>query len=67
MKKGFIIAIIIIAIIILCSVGFIARKNNVSEEKNYTIEQIEDYSYFVLKKDDSYGVIDKDGQHTARL
>lgn len=62
MKKGFIIAIIIIAIIILCSVGFIARKNNVSEEKNYTIEQIEDYSYFVLKKDDSYGVIDKDGQ-----
>ena len=49
MKKGFIIAIIIIAIIILCSVGFIARKNNVSEEKNYTIEQIEDYSYFVLK------------------
>lgn len=60
MKKRYIV-ITIIAILII-AVAIVGIHNLVTEQaKNYEIEQIKEYNYFVLKKEDQYGVIDKKG------
>ncbi len=61
MKKTFRIRITIIAIIVICvfAIGIYQLIKNRS--KQYEIEKINEYNYFVLKQDDKYGVINKKG------
>ena len=61
MKKRNIIIIIIVAIIliIIASVGI--YKIIEEQGKNYEIEKIKQYNYFLLKQDNQYGIIDKKG------
>lgn len=60
MKKRYV-WIIVIAIIILL-IATIAIYNIVAKQnKNYEIEEIKQYNYFILKQDNLYGVIDKKG------
>lgn len=61
MKKRYII-ISIVAILILIAIASTVIYNMVIENgKNYEIEQIKQYNYFILKQNDLYGVIDKKG------
>lgn len=53
---------IIISLIIIGAVAFGWIYNLVIEKgKEYEIEEVKQYNYFLLKQDDSYGVIDKKG------
>lgn len=53
---------ITIVILILVIIGaVIIYKNIVEKSKNYEIEQVKQYNYFVLKQNDLYGVIDRKG------
>ncbi len=60
MKKKNIIAIIILLIIVLVA-GFIGYRNIEKNKKEYQIEKVSEYNYFVVKEDDKYGVIDRSG------
>ena len=57
MKKKSIITIIIIAII----AGIFIYRNVLEKEKQYNIEEISEYNYFVLRENEKFGVIDKQG------
>lgn len=56
-KLKWIILAIILLIVVVTAVIII--RNNMQTE--YTIEEIKEYDFFVLNKDEKYGVIDKDG------
>ncbi len=58
MKKKTIISIIIIIMLIVIIAGYILYTKMVEKAKNYEIEEITEYKYFVLKQGDKYGVID---------
>lgn len=61
MKKRYIIIIAII-ILILIAIASVVIFNVVEEKsKDYEIEEIKQYNYFILKQNDLYGVIDKNG------
>ena len=49
------IAVLILAILAAVIIYQITIQNN----KNYEIEQIKEYHYFILKQNDTYGVMDK--------
>lgn len=55
-KKRTILVVLIILILITIYVTLLIRNS-----KNYKIEQIENYDYFLLNNDKKYGVIDKKG------
>lgn len=60
MKKRYI--MITIAILIIVVIASVVIYNIVVENgKNYQIEQVKEYNYFILKQNDLYGVIDKKG------
>lgn len=61
MKVSNVVKIIIVVVVILLIVGvicFFSNKNN----KEYSLEKIEDYSYYLLKQNDKFGVINKNGE-----
>ena len=62
MKKKHIVGIIIIAIIIIATIGFFIAKKVIEDGKKYEIEKIDNYEYFTLKVDNKYGVINKEGK-----
>lgn len=54
--------IIIISILVLATIAALFIYNVIEENnKNYEIEQVKQYNYFILKQNDLYGVIDKKG------
>ena len=54
--------IITIIILILIAIASVITYNIVIENgKNYEIEQVKQYNYFILKQNDLYGVIDRKG------
>lgn len=55
-KKVIIIAIIVLILILVAAIFII---NNQNQERDYNIEKLENYNYFVLVENDKYGVIDK--------
>lgn len=57
-RRKIIIAIILIIVILI--VAFFIMKALKSQSREYTIEKVENYDYFVLQENDQYGVIDKD-------
>ena len=61
MKKKYIVIISIIILIIIAVAAFFIVKNMIDNKKAYEIAKIEEYNYFVLRQDDMYGVIDKQG------
>ncbi len=61
MKKKYIAIICIIILIIIAVSAFFLIKNNIDSKKTYEIAKIEEYNYFVLRQDDKYGVIDRQG------
>lgn len=61
MKKRYVI-IIIIAILMLIAIAGIGIYNIVIKNgKNYEIEEVRQYNYFVLRQENQYGVIDRKG------
>lgn len=60
MKKKKIIILAIILIIIL-AIGYFITKKTQQENKEYEIETISEYKYFVVKENNQYGVIDTQG------
>lgn len=63
MKKTFRIRMIIISIILIGLLIFgiyLLMKNS---SKKYEISEVKEYNYFVLKQDNAYGVIDKNGKN----
>ena len=64
MKKRYIVIISIIILIIISVVAFFIVKNTIESKKTYEIVKIEKYNYFVLKRENKYGVIDT--QHFNR-
>ena len=61
MKKKSIITIIILIIIIAIIAGIFIYRNVLEKEKQYNIEEISEYNYFVLRENEKFGVIDKQG------
>ena len=61
MKKTFRIRITIIAIIVICAITIGIYQLIKNRNKQYEIEKINEYNYFVLKQDNLYGVINKKG------
>lgn len=59
MKKRY--AIIIVIVILVALASFIIYNMTVGNRKNYEIEQVKEYNYFILKQNDLYGVMDKKG------
>lgn len=59
-KYGIIIAIAVI-IILLAIVAVVVYNKKVEDNQDYEIEQVKEYNYFVLKQDEKYGVMDKEG------
>lgn len=55
------IALILISILIIIAIVIIGIYAIIENGKNYKIEQIKEYNYFVLKQNDLYGVIDRKG------
>lgn len=61
MKKRDIIIIIIAILILVTIVSVLIYNNRIEKNKNYEIEEVKQYQYFILKQNDLYGVIDRKG------
>ena len=61
MKKSLKITIAIIIIIIIGVVVFFCTRDKGNENKYYELEKINDYAFFILKENNKYGVMDKEG------
>jgi hypothetical protein len=59
MKKKNIAIILIILFIVGFIIGFFASQEIKKDNREYEIEQITEYNYFVVKENNKYGVIDK--------
>jgi hypothetical protein len=60
-KKNITIIAIILIIIIAISGCFIVKKNK-EKNREYTVEKVTEYKYFVVKEGDKFGVIDSNGK-----
>ena len=60
MKKTNII-ILVISIILVLIIGILLIKNIKKSNKEYEIEKVNQYNYFVLREESKYGVIDRSG------
>lgn len=58
-KRSIIITIVLIVIVLLA--GFIAYEKLEKSKKEYQVEKVSEYNYFVVKENDKYGVIDVNG------
>lgn len=58
MNKKIIVAVIIIILIIICVASIVI----LNEKRNYEIEEIKEYNYFLLYENNKMGVIDKQGK-----
>ena len=62
MKKRYKIIMAVVVIAILVAIALIVIYHSKKEEsQDYEIEQVKEYHYFVLKQEEKYGVIDKQG------
>lgn len=61
MKRNFRILVSVIVIILIIVVSLLTYYFIKQNGRKYEIAKIEEYNYFILKKDDKYGVIDKTG------
>ncbi len=61
MKKRSVIIIVIVSMILVALASFVIYRQTVGNGKNYEIEPIKEYRYFVLKQNDLYGVMDRKG------
>ena len=61
MKKRYILIMAMIVLIIIAGISWISYYIITESEKNYEIEQVKQYNYFLLKQKDTYGIIDKKG------
>lgn len=61
MKKKYVVILVVILIIVFCLALFMIINNIQKNNIHYEIEQVKDYNYFVIKQDDKYGVMDKQG------
>ena len=61
MKKSYKILIIIMILILVIITTFTIYKMIKEQGKNYEVEQVKQYNYFVLRQNGQYGVIDKKG------
>ena len=62
MKKKYV-AIIIVLIVILIGVASFLVYNKIQKDgREYEIERVNNYNYFVLKQNEQYGVIDREGK-----
>lgn len=62
MKKNKIIFILVAIFIIIGIVGCLVIFYNKQNDRNYEIEKIAEYKYFVLKENEKYGVINTKGE-----
>ena len=62
MNKKLRIIIAVIVIIIIGVAGFFIAKKIEQENRKYDIENISEYNYFVIKEDNKYGIMDKEGK-----
>lgn len=60
-KKGIISLITIIVLIILGIGGYLVWQRWMGKSREYQVTSITDYDYFVVKENDKYGVIDRQG------
>lgn len=60
-KKNVVIIVILLAIIIGISVFFIMQNSKVAG-RDYNIEKVENFNYFVVQDGDNYGVMDKEAK-----
>ena len=67
MKRRFRIWVSIIVIIAVVAISLLAYYLIKVNGRKYEIAQIKEYNYFILKKDNSYGVIDKNGNTIIEL
>ena len=58
-RKVIIIAVIAVVLVLITTILVI---NNNYNKRDYTIEKVKDYNYFVLVENNQYGVIDKNGK-----
>lgn len=56
-KKTILIVVAVLILVILATL--IIYHTTIQNNKNYEIEQIKEYHYFILKQNDTYGVMDK--------
>ena len=61
MKNKKTIIICLIVIIALIAVGAIVKQKTEQKSREYKIEEISNYKYFVVKENDKYGIIDAQG------
>ena len=61
MKKKNMVILILILLVIVCIAIFCGVKKVQENKKEYQIEKIAEYNYFVIKEQDKYGVIDRNG------
>ncbi|MCF0125995.1 MAG: WG repeat-containing protein [Clostridia bacterium] len=61
MKRNFIIRNVVLGIIIVTAITLLTYYFIDKINKEYEIEKVENYEYFVLKTDEKYGIIDKNG------
>ncbi len=61
MKKRYVILIIIAILVLLVIAGMGIYHVAIEKSKDYQIEQVKQYNYFVLKQESQYGVIDRQG------
>lgn len=61
MKKKYKMLMLIMILILVAITTFSIYKMIKEQGKNYEVEQVKQYNYFVLKQNNQYGVIDKKG------
>ena len=61
MKKRYIFLIVVIVLILIVALSLIGYKTIVEKGKEYEIYKVENYNYFVLRKDNLFGVINRKG------
>lgn len=61
MKRNFRILVSVIVLVLVVAISLITYYLIKQNARKYEIENVEQYNYFVLKKNDKYGVLDKTG------
>lgn len=62
MKKGLVIGIIIVVLLLVALGGYLFYQNQVAEGRKYEVASIENPQYFLLKQQEKYGVINTKGE-----
>ena len=62
MKKKYIVLMVIVLIVVLAISSYFIYNKIIEDGKKYEIEEVKDFNYFALRRENKYGIMNKEGK-----